>query len=184
MKIPTKILKAISIFAAAKKSDVRYYLEGLHIVKTGAVIRITASDGATLATATCVDEADLSEYELIVGPDILPLNSKAEFLEIDKVHGGLLLTDQLNNTSRIFQPIEGVYPKCELVWPKEEKFERDSATYNPEYLARIGKVQKTLKVDDYSFWHSKNSLVFRCGPVRGIISSRRENRSFGDMPQW
>jgi DNA polymerase III sliding clamp (beta) subunit (PCNA family) len=183
MKIKTSILKAVSVFIATK--DVRYYLKGLHINKTGNMVRVTASDGYSLATAVVVDDDDLSDFDFVVDPSVLPLTSKAEFLEFDKIDGGILLSDPLNQTSRTFQPMEGRYPDCSKVWPKKEEFDRNMATFNPELIARLSKVNKILKIEDFSFWYTSTGLVFRCGPVRGIIMGMRAAAGkLGDMAEW
>lgn len=183
MRIQTNILKAVSYFVATK--DGRYYLKGININKTGSIVRITASDGFTLATATVIDSNDLSDYEFTVELSEIPLTSKSEFLEFEKVDGGIHLFDPLNKTSRTLQPLDGRYPDCLRVWPQKEEFDRNMATFNPEFIARIGKVNKALKNEDFSFWYTSTGMVFRCGPVKGLIMGLRASAGkLSDMPQW
>jgi DNA polymerase III sliding clamp (beta) subunit (PCNA family) len=70
MKIETNVLKGLIEFAAT--GDVRYYLNGIYVKQEGRDIRMIASDGHTLATATLEDDTWEGDDDIAV---IIPLET-------------------------------------------------------------------------------------------------------------
>jgi len=141
----------------APKSDVRYYLNGVHVQynseKDADNLTFTATDGNMLGrfTDTALDDSGEKysgeSFELIV-----PLETLAA-IKVGARHPGTailtgtgddwVITD--GNTSHRFTPIDGKFPNADIVIPTGEP-SNEPAPFNFELLANFTKVSKAMRV--------------------------------------
>jgi DNA polymerase-3 subunit beta len=175
--IKTDAFKSILLFTA--KADVRYYLKGINVQINTGIVRLTASDGHTLATYT----------ETAVDNDNYILTIPRESVEIALKANGKRATIDLDPRCTLagvpFTPIDGNYPNVKRVWEQERTIAGTPMLINPEYYSRIGKVAK-LEGVGYSgikLWHMNDGLFFEAGDIRGLIMGMREcDVNKGDKP--
>lgn len=165
-------LRAVAVCAG--RSDIRYYVNGVHVKCDGVTLRMTASDGHRAATHTegCGEPLEL----------IIPIETvEAVF----KIHGArverLALEVHKNGTCTIggvnFAPIEGQYPDLKRVWPADPPTDQN-VQINPMYYGDIVKMCKALKVNPASYVSTvtyPGTLVFTIQGtnVRGLIMAMR-----------
>lgn len=132
-----KQLKAMSRLSAVK--DIRYYLQGLHIVQDNRGTYIEATNGHILGRLL-IDETPVSNPCSV----ILPLDSVKTLSATGKkgneslcftVDGVKITVINPDSTIMVFQAVEGKFPDCDRVVPKltSDSFNTTS-TYNPEYI--------------------------------------------------
>ena len=175
--INTNAIKSILLFGA--KKDIRKYLQGIHVSIGTGTLRLTSSDGHTLATYT-QGVQDSESYDLIIPRDTIELvlkASKKDWLELDPVHCTLEKIP--------FTPLDGTYPNARRVWEQERMIAGTPVLIDPEYYARLGKVAKQEKVgpSGIKLWHMNDSLFWEAGAIRGIIMGMRDcDVNKGDKP--
>ena len=173
MKIETNVLKGLIEFAAT--GDVRYYLNGIYVKQDGRNIRMIASDGHTLATSTLEDdtwEGDENIDVIIPIATIKAIKTKSDHVWLVKqdAENTYILTDQAG-MGLLFQGIEGRYPDAARIWPNHEP-DGKAGTFNPDYIAKIGKCAKFQKEKPYNvaYWYDQGrQMMFSTGKIRGVI---------------
>ena len=132
-----KQLKAMSRFAAT--NDIRYYLNGLHVVQNNRGTYIEATNGHMLGRLL-IDETPVSTP----GSVILPLESVKTLAATGKkgkeslcftVDGVKVSVITAMSETMIFQALEGTFPDCDRVIPTLTSDKGlEQSTYNPEYI--------------------------------------------------
>ena len=180
MQISTQTIKAIAPWKAS--SDVRYYLTGVHVQKIGHRCRVTASDGHAVATSEWEDLDDGNDYSVIIPGDLLAFKTISQWLDLDKVGDDLYRLRDGLGWSIEFRPVDGTFPDCERVWPRELGGEH--CPVNPALIARIEKTCKAQKIKTNSVitWPVDRGLVFRAGTIRGFIMGIRHEPH--GLPMW
>ena len=135
--IQRKQLKAMSRFAAI--SDIRYYLNGLHVVKDNRGTYIESTNGHMLGRLL-IDETPVANPCSV----ILPLESVKSLAATGKkgretvcftVDGVKISAINPQGETMIFQAIEGKFPDCDRVVPTVATGRGiEPSTYNPEYI--------------------------------------------------
>ena len=132
-----KQLKGMSRIAA--KSDIRYYLNGLHVVQDNRGTYIEATNGHMLGRLL-IDETPIANPCSV----ILPLDSVKSLAATGKkgneslcftVDGVKVTVINPDSSSMVFQAIEGKFPDCDRVVPSVVSDSGlEPSTYNPEYI--------------------------------------------------
>jgi len=132
-----KQLKAMSRLAAT--NDIRYYLNGLHVVQNNRGTYIEATNGHILGRLL-IDETPVSTP----GSVILPLESVKTLAATGKkgkenlcftVDGVKVSVITSTSETMIFQALEGTFPDCDRVVPTLTSDKGlVQSTYNPEYI--------------------------------------------------
>lgn len=135
--IRKNVLQAMAHLAS--KKDIRYYLQGVCVIATEEHIRYVATDGHVLG----LYQQDYAEdEEKALGSIIIPCEVIAKLVKnVD------LILDQINGNwvvgTQLFTPIDAKFPDYQRVLPRTE-MSGEVAQFNPDFLVRFGKVQKTL----------------------------------------
>ena len=137
--IEAKVLKAANLFTA--KGDIRYYLNGIHLNKRGAV---EATDGHT---GFIVEDETLINIEksiIIRIHGTIPAKAGMAYIEVvDKDKG--MITFENNEVILAFSIIDGKFPDMQRVTPKPSEEEAvKEIGINPDYVVRIQKASKIL----------------------------------------
>lgn len=132
-----KQLKGMSRFAAT--SDIRYYLNGLHVVQNNRGTYIEATNGHMLGRLL-IDETPIENPCSV----ILPLESVKSLAATGKkgkenlcftVDGVKVSVITSTSETMIFQAVEGKFPDCDRVVPKlTSDSGLEQSTYNPDYI--------------------------------------------------
>ena len=132
------LLKAAVLFTS--KEETRYYLKGVAIQATIAAVKVASTDGHRLFVAR-VDQTENTEaFSIIIPSDAIATATKG----VKYCHLALskLSETQWRLGDTIFTPIDGTFPDCTKVIPTGVSGE--TAQYNPEYVAALGKANKLL----------------------------------------
>lgn len=141
-----KHLQAVSLFMA--KKDVRYYLNGVHVVWNACCTRLEAANGPAVGIYQNGNQ-NQGEGAIIVPDDIVVQLCKAKAWKAGL--GQITLTAesidgewraQVGATVLVFKPIDGKFPEVRNVIPAECSGE--TAQYDPEYLLAIHKAVNIL----------------------------------------
>ena len=190
-----KQLKAMSRFAAT--NDIRYYLNGLHVVQNNRGTYIEATNGHILGRLL-IDETPVSTP----GSVILPLESVKSLAATGKkgkeslcftVDGVKVSVITAMSETMIFQSIEGRFPDCDRVVPTLTSGSGvEPSTYNPDYIQAFQDCANDLR------GHKANGITVQIkqrgndsGIVNidsdslfvGIIMPMREHNSV-NVPTW
>lgn len=135
--IQRKQLKGMSRLAATK--DIRYYLNGLHVVQNNRGTYIEATNGHMLGRLL-IDETPIATP----GSVILPLESVKSLAATGKkgneslcftVDGVKVTVINPQGETMIFQRIEGTFPDCDRVVPTVTSDSGlEPSTYDPVYI--------------------------------------------------
>jgi DNA polymerase-3 subunit beta len=135
--IQRKQLKGMSRLAATK--DIRYYLNGLHVVQNNRGTYIEATNGHMLGRLL-IDETPIANHCSV----ILPLESVKSLAATGKkgneslcftVDGVKVSVITATGETMIFQAIEGKFPDCDRVVPSVVSDSGiEPSTFNPEYI--------------------------------------------------
>ena len=131
------LLKAAVLFTS--KEEVRYYLKGVSIQATIATVKVAATDGHRLFVARVCQEENTEAFSIIIPSDTIATATKgAKYpLALSK-----LSDTQWRLGDTIFTPIDGTFPEYSRIVPTSVSGE--TAQYNPEYIAALGKANKLL----------------------------------------
>jgi hypothetical protein len=162
--INVNFLKAALLFASDEET--RYYLRGVHLLRRGDHLRITATDGHRLFCAAQMLTPDESgpDFDVILPRDGLKkamtgVNRNCEFLALDlEWDGDRVKRAVLNDLG--MAPVEGTFPTIERVVPDANAIiGGETASFNPLYLADIGKAAKILtgNVNGFHLGHNGGS---------------------------
>ncbi len=142
-----KQLKAMSRIAATK--DIRYYLNGLHVVQDNRGTYIEATNGHMLGRLL-IDETPIANPCSV----ILPLDSVKTLSATGKkgneslcftVDGVKITVINPDSSSMVFQAVEGKFPDCDRVVPTvTSDGGMQTSTYNPEYIQAFYDCAKDL----------------------------------------
>jgi DNA polymerase III sliding clamp (beta) subunit (PCNA family) len=190
-----KQLKAMSRLAAT--SDIRYYLNGLHVVQNNRGTYIEATNGHMLGRLL-IDETPVSNPCSV----ILPLESVKSLAATGKkgkenlcftVDGVKVSVITSTSETMIFQALEGTFPDCDRVVPTlTSDSGLEPSTYNPEYIQAFADCANDLR------GHKANGITVQIkqrgndsGIVNidsdslfiGIIMPMREHASV-NVPTW
>ena len=141
-------LKAMSRLAAT--SDIRYYLNGLHVVQDNRGTYIEATNGHMLGRLL-IDETPIANPCSV----IMPLDSVKTLAATGKkgretvcftVEGVKISAINPQGETMIFQRIEGKFPDCDRVVPTlTSDSGLEPSTYNPEYIAAFADCANDLR---------------------------------------
>ena len=143
-----KQLKGMSRIAATK--DIRYYLNGLHVVQDNRGTYIEATNGHMLGRLL-IDETPIANPCSV----ILPLDSVKTLAATGKkgneslcftVDGVKITVINPDSSSMVFQAVEGKFPDCDRVIPKlTSDSGLEPSTYNPDYIAAFADCANDLR---------------------------------------
>ena len=143
-----KQLKAMSRLAAT--SDIRYYLNGLHVVQNNRGTYIEATNGHMLGRLL-IDETPVSNPCSV----ILPLESVKSLAATGKkgneslcftVDGVKVSVITATGETMIFQAVEGKFPDCDRVVPTlTSDSGLEPSTYKPEYIQAFADCANDLR---------------------------------------
>ena len=143
-----KQLKAMSRLAAT--NDLRYYLNGLHVVQNNRGTYIEATNGHMLGRLL-IDETPIENPCSV----ILPLESVKSLAATGKkgkenlcftVDGVKVSVITSTSETMIFQALEGTFPDCDRVVPTlTSDSGLEPSTYNPEYIQAFADCANDLR---------------------------------------
>ena len=144
--INVNFLKAALLFASDEET--RYYLRGLHLLRRGDHLRITATDGHRLFCAMQTLDIPGDNFAFILPRDGLKkaltgVHRNCEFLALDLERDGFQVKRAVLNDLAM-TPVDGTFPTIERVVPDANAIGGETASFNPLYLADIGKAAKIL----------------------------------------
>jgi hypothetical protein len=118
--INKKLFKAISFFSA--DNDIRSYLNSIHVKVANKQVRIEASDGNALATASWPISDDIIDIDVIIPLHIvnLAIKSKADTFALQKLENGQFRIFDVWGLDCTFASVDSRYPDTERVWPREK----------------------------------------------------------------
>jgi len=192
--IQRKQLKGMSRLAATK--DIRYYLNGLHVVQNNRGTYIEATNGHMLGRLL-VDETPVATP----GSVILPFESVKSLAATGKkgneslcftVDGVKITIINPDSTSMVFQRVEGMFPDCDRVVPTVTSDSSiEPSTYNPEYIQAfydcakdLGSSCKGVTVQIKQRGNDSGIVNIDSEPLFvGIIMPMREHNSV-NVPTW
>jgi hypothetical protein len=161
--INVNFLKAALLFASDEET--RYYLKGVHLLRRGDHLRITATDGHRLFCAAQMLTPDESgpDFDVILPRDGLKkaltgVHRNCEVLALDlEWDGDRVKRAVLNDLAMV--PVDGTFPTIERVVPDANQITGEVAAFNPLYLADIGKAAKILagNVNGFHIGHNGGS---------------------------
>ena len=190
-----KQLKAMSRLAAT--SDIRYYLNGLHVVQNNRGTYIEATNGHMLGRLL-IDETPIATP----GSVILPRESVKSLAATGKkgneslcftVDGVKITVINPDSSSMVFQAVEGKFPDCDRVVPTVTSDSGlEPSTYNPEYIqafydcANDLRGHKSTGISVQIKQRGKDSGIVNIDSEPlfvGIIMPMREHNSV-NVPTW
>lgn len=159
--INVNFLKAALLFASDEET--RYYLKGVHLLRRGDHLRITATDGHRLFCAMQTLDEPGDNFDIILPRDGLKkaltgLHRNCEFLALElEREGDRVKRATLNDVG--MPPIDGTFPDISRVVPDATAIGGETASFNPLYLADIGKAAKILagNVNAFHLGHNGGS---------------------------
>lgn len=188
-------LKAMSRLAAT--SDIRYYLNGLHVVQDNRGTYIEATNGHMLGRLL-IDETPIANPCSV----IMPLDSVKTLAATGKkgretvcftVDGVKISAINPQGETMIFQAIEGKFPDCDRVIPRlTSDSGLEPSTYNPEYIAAFydcandlrGTKTKGISVQIKQRGNDSGIVNIDSEPLFvGIIMPMREHNTV-NVPTW
>ena len=154
-------LKAALLFSS--NEETRYYLKGVHLLRRGDHLRITATDGHRLFCAMQTLDEPGDSFDIILPRDGLKkaltgLHRNIGFLGLDlEWDGDRVKRAVLNDLG--MAPIDGTFPDISRVVPDANSVPGEVAAFNPLYLADIGKAAKILagNVNAFHLGHNGGS---------------------------
>ena len=131
------LLKAAVLFTS--KEETRYYLKGVSIQATLATVKVASTDGHRLFVARICQEENTETFSIIIPSEAIATATKGAKHSLDL---SKLSDTQWRLGDTIFTPIDGTFPGYERIIPTGVSGE--TAQYNPEYVAALGKANKLL----------------------------------------
>jgi hypothetical protein len=179
-------LKAAMLFASTEET--RYYLRGVHLLRRGAHLRLTATDGHRLFCAMQTLSEPGDDFDIILPSEGLKkaltgLHRSTEDLALELERGeragrDVVTRATLNDVG--MTPIDGTFPDISRVIPDANAITGETAAFNPVYLADIGKAAKILGagVNSFHLGHNGGSpalVSFDCPDAFGVLMPYRCN---------
>jgi hypothetical protein len=167
--IEKSILQSVALFMA--KTDVRYYLSGIHVKTDGSRFIIESSDGACLAFASGI-AVDCQPFEVII--PALTVNSALKLKPKNKIELLGISSDKIGYRDSMlsYKSEDGRFPDIKRVWKLESVQESTGLKIDPTFYSRIGDCAKFQK-SDFNVWYMQDRLVFSAGQVHGLIMAMR-----------
>jgi hypothetical protein len=183
-------LKAAMLFASTEET--RYYLRGVHLLRRGAHLRLTATDGHRLFCAMQTLSDSGADFDIILPSEGLKkaltgLHRSTEDLALELERGErigrsavlrptVVTRATLNDVG--MTPIDGTFPDISRVIPDANAITGEVAAFNPVYLADIGKAAKILggNVNGFHLGHNGGSpalVSFDCPDAFGVLMPYR-----------
>lgn len=195
--IQRKQLKALSRFSATK--DIRYYLCGIHIVQNARGTYLESTNGHVLGRLL-IDQTPVDGENSVIIPNDAVKNLAAIGKKGDEtlhftVDGIKITVIQPDNSTMQFSALDGTFPNCDSVMPKELK-ESDikPSTFNPDYLMAFydcasdlsGKKNPTgVSMSIMQRGDSSGIVALECTELFiGVIMPMRDNCINPSIPAW
>lgn len=181
--IEKSILQSVALFMA--KSDVRYYLNGIHVKVNNGKFIVEASDGHSLAFSIgkivlnpCDSFEVIIPYDSIQAALKLKPNYKSELIGISINSIGY------SNSMLSYTSVDGRFPNIQRVYSNtKEDYTNLALKINPDYYYRISQIMKFQKIETFNVWHLVDKMAFNAGEVSGLIMPMREFEK-GSVPQY
>jgi hypothetical protein len=182
-------------FSMAQK-DIRYYLNGLHVVQNNRGTYIEATNGHMLGRLL-IDETPIANPCSV----IMPLESVKSLAATGKkgretvcftVDGVKISAINPQGETMIFQRVEGMFPECDRVVPSVVSDSGiEPSTYNPEYIQAfydcakdLGSSCKGITVQIKQRGNDSGIVNIDSEPLFvGVIMPMREHGSV-NVPTW
>jgi hypothetical protein len=195
--IQRKQLKALSRFSAIK--DIRYYLQGIHVVQNNRGTYLESTNGHVLGRLL-IDQTPVDGENSVIIPNDAVKNLAAIGKKGDEtlhftVDGIKITVIQPDNSTMQFSALDGTFPNCDSVMPKELK-ESDikPSTFNPDYLMAFydcasdlsGKKNPTgVSMSIMQRGDSSGIVALECTELFiGVIMPMRDNCINPSIPAW
>jgi len=178
-KIQRKQLKALSRFSAIK--DIRYYLQGIHVVQNNRGTYLEATNGHVLGRLL-IDQTPVDGEDSVIIPNdalkILAATGKKgnEILHFT-VDGIKITVIEPDNSTRVFSAVEGCFPDTDRIIPlmvKDDDIKPSS--YNITYLMAFYDADSDLKG---SKSNNCNVSIKQRGTDSGIVSIGADSHFVG-----
>ena len=131
------LLKAAVLFTS--KEETRYYLKGVAIQANLATVKVASTDGHRLFVARGDQPENTETFLIIIPSDTIASATKGAKHPLDL---SKLSETQWRLGDTIFTPIDGTFPEYSSIVPTGVSGE--TAQFNPEYVAALGKANKLL----------------------------------------
>lgn len=155
-------LKMATYFSA--KNDLRYFLNGVHIIKKDGIVTVESTNGHTAFQTKDV------ENDHVIGDDIdviIPIEAVNFALRLDKKEDLFLDGNKLGRLE--FAPIEANYPDFEkFIVRNDDEYALSVFGFNPEYIGNIGKAIKST--GRYGF-----EMRMKFADARGLLQAYSQN---------
>jgi hypothetical protein len=181
--IEKNIIQSIALFMP--KSDVRYYLNGVHVKVNNDRFIIEASDGHSLAFSVgkiVIEPCD--SFEVIIPCDTIQAVLKLKPNYKSELIGISINSIGYSNSMLSYASIDGKFPDIQRVYANtKEDYSNLALKINPDYYYRISQIMKFQKIELFNVWHLADKMVFNAGEVSGLIMPMRELEK-GSVPQY
>lgn len=139
--LPRRVIRAM--LTVAPTTDVRYYLNGMHLRGDARGIIAEATDGHVMLRARVDATPQAPAWSLILPrAAIEPLAGKGkrtldEVVTVDASDPGAVIIREPDGTVRTIQSVDGTYPDTDRVTPLPAITPIEPAQFNPTLLARV-----------------------------------------------
>jgi DNA polymerase III sliding clamp (beta) subunit (PCNA family) len=193
--IQRKQLKALSRFSAIK--DIRYYLQGIHVVQNNRGTYLEATNGHILGRLLIDNQPFENQSKVIIPLDavktLAATGKKGNEILHFTVEGQKITVIEPDNSTRVFSATEGCFPDTDRIIPmmvKEEDIKPSS--YNISYLMAFYDADADLRG---SKANSCNVSIKQRGTDSGIVSIGADlqflgiimpmrDGDFSRVPEW
>jgi len=169
MKITLPLSAMRAMIHTSADSDIRYYLNGVHVIATKTHTRLESTNGhycgIFVHEVTDGDNEVDGLVDFIVPLDEVKMLKPSKNLDVLTIeYDAATKTGALNvlaGMSVRFNAIDGKFPDLERVTPKTAT-SGAAAQFQVEYFAQFAKVAKLLKpkkLQDVKIWHNGNDVA-------------------------
>ena len=189
-----KQLKGLGRIAATK--DIRYYLQGIHVVQNNRGTYLEATNGHMLGRLLIDNHPFENQSKVIIPLDAVKTlaatgkkGNESLCFTVDGVKVSVINPD---STSMVFQAVEGKFPDCDRVVPTlTSDSGLEPSTYNPEYIPAfydcakdLGSSCKGITVQIKQRGNDSGIVNIDSEPLFvGIIMPMREHNTV-NVPTW
>jgi len=193
--IQRKQLKALSRFSAIK--DIRYYLQGIHVVQNNRGTYLEATNGHILGRLLIDNQPFENQSKVIIPLDAVKTLSATgkkgtEILHFT-VEGQKITVIEPDNSTRVFSATEGCFPDTDRIIPMMVKDEDiKPSSYNITYLMAFYDADTDLRGNKANSCNvsikqrGNDSGIVQIGSdlqFVGIIMPMRDG-DFARVPEW
>jgi hypothetical protein len=192
ISIPRRVIRAM--LTVAPVTDIRYYLNGMHLRGDARGIIAEATDGHAMLRARVSDAPQAPAWSLILPrAAIEPLAGKGkktldEVVTVDASDPGAVIIREPDGTVRTIQSVDGTYPDTDRVTPLPSITPIEPAQFNPALLARVHSALQLLgaaKTDVQIRQHGdKPSLVTASGLPEALAVIMPWRQEEATAPGW